>query len=193
VSSWKLNVNLKIKFDAPSDTFCVLFDTRPIYDVNTFHSLTQYMSGIDRDLLYPRNKIIYIELLIEILIITRSEKIQFPWLFATVSTGIYFTRPEIVQILCVWMCRLAGCLFGRIGLKYVGSMNLDLEVCIWYKEVICYTYDATIRMPGTFLSFRSTITALPFYNLSFFPLASFWIEFVTSVYSPDVWSRKRCV
>ena len=56
--SWKFNINLKIQFDTLCDTFCVLFDMRPICDVNTFQSLTQYMSGIDRDLLYLRNKII---------------------------------------------------------------------------------------------------------------------------------------
>jgi len=75
--SWKLNVHFIIKFDALSDIFCDLFDMRPIYDVNTFQSLTQYMRGIDRDLLYLRNKIIYIVTHIEYLIIAFSEKIQF--------------------------------------------------------------------------------------------------------------------
>jgi hypothetical protein len=82
--SWKLNVNLKIKFDAHSDTFCVLFDMRPLYDVNTFQSVTQYTSGIDKDLVYLRNKIIYIVILIEYLIIACGEKMEFPgylWVF----------------------------------------------------------------------------------------------------------------
>jgi hypothetical protein len=73
-----LNDNFKIKFDPLPDTLCVLFDMSSIYDVNTFQSLTQYMSGIDSDLLYLRNKIIYIIILMEYLIITCSEKIQFP-------------------------------------------------------------------------------------------------------------------
>ena len=81
------------------------------------------------------------------------------------------------------MCEMAGCLIGGNGVRIVRNTNLELSVCVQYKEVIYYACDATIRISGiSSFSFRSIMTALPSDKLSFFPLKLLQTEFVTCVF-----------